>query len=459
MNRARRCVCLLVLAALPLTAQQQPAPTAAPSTAPITSAPATTPAAVTPAPINTTPPTSRAEQIQQQREETYRSPYTPDEDPLERAIIWARDRKLLDVFSGSFFNVSPTIGGMVNGSGISLGAQFLRQDLFGGQLKLRSSARFSVLGAQLYDFEVGAPRLANDRGYLDLYIRHRNYPRLRYYGPGPRSRRTGGTNYRLEDTQYDLSIGVKPVNWMRVGVTGGYLQVNVGPGTDSGYPSTERVYSPQQTPGIDRQTDFLRGGGVVQIDYRDNPYGPRSGGNYYARYDFYSDRDLGQYSFRRLTAEAQQFVPFFNRKRVIAGRIRTVLSYPDSGQRVPFYLQPTLGAADDLRGFRPFRFYDDNLLNMNAEYRWEILNGVDGALFADGGKVFPRPGLLNFSRLEGSFGAGLRFRATNFGAVISRIDLAFSREGFQIWFVFNDLFATPQIRTGRELSPPPGRLP
>jgi hypothetical protein len=40
-----------------------------------------------------------------------------------------------------------------------------------------------------------------------------------------------------------------------------------------------------------------------------------------------------------------------------------------------------------------------------------------------------------------------------------RIDAAASREGVQFWFVFNDIFAAPQVRTGRELSPPPGRLP
>ena len=45
------------------------------------------------------------------------------------------------------------------------------------------------------------------------------------------------------------------------------------------------------------------------------------------------------------------------------------------------------------------------------------------------------------------------------GGMVLRNDVAASREGIQIWFVFNDIFAAPQVRTGRELSPPPGRLP
>jgi hypothetical protein len=87
------------------------------------------------------------------------------------------------------------------------------------------------------------------------------------------------------------------------------------------------------------------------------------------------------------------------------------------------------------------------------------MTSVEGALFADAGKVFPRPGLVNFKGLQKSFGGGLRFRAPMTGAMIFRIDVAASREGVQVWFVFNDIFSAPQLRTGRELSPPSGRLP
>ena len=57
---------------------------------------------------------------------------------------------------------------------------------------------------------------------------------------------------------------------------------------------------------------------------------------------------------------------------------------------IPFYMQPSLGGSEDLRGYRPFRFRGDNLLAMNAEYRWEVFSGLDMAVFADAGKVFTR---------------------------------------------------------------------
>lgn len=402
---------------------------------------------------------TRAAQIEQQRSATSKSPLDPDTDRAEQTIAWLQKHQVMDVFTKGWNGFKPTLGGLVSGSGVGGGVQWQRRDLLDGNLVLRSSARISTSAYQLYDVELGMPSLAGDHAFLDMYVRHRNYPQLSYYGPGPRSRHSGRTDYRLEDTSYDLTGGIKPVSWLRLGGTAGFLQSNVGAGTDDRYASTERVYTPLQTPGIDRQTDFLRFGALAQVDLRDNPNGARSGGQYYARLDFYRDQNFGQFDFRRLTAEGQQFVPLFNKKRVLALRARTIFSYPGHDQRVPFYLQPSLGGPDDLRGFRPFRFYDNNSLLMNAEWRWEVMSGVEGAIFTDAGRVFAHPGELSLAHLESSYGMGLRLRASPSGPVIIRVDAAASREGFQLSLAFNDLFSGARIRTGRELSPPQGRLP
>ena len=55
---------------------------------------------------------------------------------------------------------------------------------------------------------------------------------------------------------------------------------------------------------------------------------------------------------------------------------------------MPFYLQPTLGGPDTLRGYRVSRFYGNNSAMANAEYRWEASPILDVVAFADGGKVF-----------------------------------------------------------------------
>ena len=353
----------------------------------------------------------------------------------------------------------PAFGGLLNQQGFAAGAQFLRQDFRNGHVSLRASARGTIRTAYLLDTELGLPELAGGKAFLDLYVRQRNNPRIAFYGIGPDTTDALRTVYLMEDTTAEGTFVGKPAHWLGLGVTGGYLKTNVGPGDWEKYPSVEQVYTPAQVPGLDIQPSYFRGGAIAMVDWRDSPYQPRSGGLYYGRFDYYDARNGNQFSFRRITAEAQQYVPLFNKKRVIAVRGRTIFSYPNAGQQVPFYLQPSLGSSDDLRGFSPFRFLDTNSFVLNGEWRFEISTHLDAAIFVDAGKVFPRPGLINFSGLEKSYGGGLRFRAPGTNATALRLDIAGSREGVRVWLVFNAVFSTPAVRTGREMSPPSGRLP
>ncbi|MCI0627667.1 MAG: BamA/TamA family outer membrane protein, partial [Acidobacteria bacterium] len=281
--------------------------------------------------------------------------------------------------------------------------------------------------------------------FLDTHATHRNYPGINYYGPGPDSTKNGRANYRLEDTALDAALGVSPTRFVKFGGAAGFLAVNVGPGTDDRFASAETIYTPTQTPGIDRQTNFLRYGAFGQFDWRDDPFGPKRGGNYVVQYTRFEDRDLGSHDFNLLDIDLQQYIGFFNRTRVIALRAHTQLTDSRADQTVPFYLQPVIGGSDDLRGFRPFRFSGNNSLVLSAEYRWEIFAGCDGALFMDGGKVFRRRGELNFRDLESSAGFGLRFNARNRPFI--RMDFGFSHEGFQVWFKFNDIFQQRPLGT------------
>ena len=115
-----------------------------------------------------------------------------------------------------------------------------------------------------------------------------------------------------------------------------------------------------------------------------------------------------------------------------------MLSYPFSGNRLPFYMQPTLGGTSDLRGYQRYRFYDNNSFVMNAEYRWEIFTLLDAAVFADAGKVFHRDGDFGLEHLESDAGFGFRFKTRH--NVAFRIDTAFSHEGYGLWLTFDHIF-------------------
>lgn len=383
-------------------------------------------------------PNSRAEEIEAARRRKAQALKPEVTTGTESAMVQFKERRILEKFTYGVGGLRARIGALVTGSGFAVGPEYFRDDLRDGNIRFRATTQFSTRQYQLYDIELAFPKLFDNRGYFDLHATHRNYPQMQYYGPGPDSNRNGRSNYRLEDTNFSLNAGVKPVRHLRLGITGGFTEVNIGPGTDRRFISTERIYGPAAAPGIDRQTDFLQGGFFAQYDYRDVPGGPRAGGNYWVRYTYNKDVDIHRHTFRKLDAEVQQYIPFFNQRRVIALRGRSEVTYKNPGQRVPFYMQPTLGGSDDLRGFRQFRFYDDNLLVFNAEYRYEIFAGMDMAVFGDAGKVFRTKSQLNFDDLEAAYGIGMRFNARN--AVFMRIDAGFSHEGFQIWLKFNNAF-------------------
>lgn len=386
---------------------------------------------------------TRASTIESARHEKAKNLAPEQLSKGEQVLKEFRDKKVIERFSAGIAGFRVKLGGLVSGGGFAIGPEYLRKDLAHGNLIFRSSAQTSLRKYQRYDIEFSNP--STDRVNFNVFAVHHNYPGIGYYGPGPTSLKSDRTNYRFEDTATDFALGVRPLRLLTVGATAGYMWVNVGPGADRRYASSDQIFSPSDAPGIDQQTDFARYGYFASFDYRDSPTGPQSGGFYTFQYHHYVDQNLGAFSFNLVRAEMRQYIPLFNKRRTIALRAKTVLTDPTGNNVVPFYLQPTVGGSDDLRGFREFRFRDSNMFVVNGEWRWEVFSGLDMAAFYDAGKVFPRRSQLNFHDLERSAGFGFRFNAR--GSVFLRIDVGFSREGTQIWFKFDNLFLEERIRS------------
>jgi outer membrane protein assembly factor BamA len=385
---------------------------------------------------------TRTELILAERDQKERA-LTPEEpSKTEQRLNWVRDAGVLDRFSNGVHGIKLKLGGLAPGGGFAVGPEFSLEGLLGGRLNFRGGAQSSARGYHKQDLLFELPGFLNKRVTVDLYAVHHNYPSLNYYGPGPDSDRTGRSAYRHEDTAIDATVSVEIMPKLRAGASAGYVFNNVGAGNDSRFISSEKIYT---VAGIGAQSNFFRTGAFVQYDYRDFAPGPRAGGNYIAQFHNFSDRTFGQSDFRRLDLEAQQYIPLFNKRRVIALRAKSITTFTTDDKTVPFYMQPMLGGSDDLRGFRPFRFRGDNLLLMNAEYRWEVFSGMDMAVFGDAGKVYMQKSDLNLKQLESSIGFGLRFNARN--QVFMRIDVGFSHEGYQVSVKFSDLFRKGPVHT------------
>ncbi|HYP13365.1 MAG TPA: BamA/TamA family outer membrane protein [Bryobacteraceae bacterium] len=388
---------------------------------------------------------TRAAEITLERQQKQRELTAETNSKWEDRVIYVRESRLLERFTAGVAGVRVKLGGLATNGGFAAGPEYLRTDLRDGLVTLRASAQGSLKKFQKYDVEVGMPRIAGQWLSWNVYAVHHNYPELQYYGSGPNSEKTGRSDFRLEDTAVDTSLAFHPLHRVTVAGQLGYLQNNVGRGASERFISTDEQFTEATTPGIVHQADFVRYGAFVQYDHRDRAGGARSGGLYYAQWARYVDQIRGAFSHHRVDIEAQQFIPLINARRVIALRGRTSLTSADSGHRVPFYLKPVMGGSESVRGYRPYRFYGDQALLMTAEYRYEVFSGLDMAVFADAGKVADHARDLDLRNLESSVGFGLRFNVRN--NVFLRVDTAFSHEGFQVWFKFNNVFASGPVKT------------
>jgi outer membrane protein assembly factor BamA len=336
----------------------------------------------------------------------------------------------LNGFGSSFGNVVP-------GSGFAVGAQYQRTDLLGERLTASVSARGTMNQSYVGQLDLSLPQLLRGWVFLEFKTAHRNISEMPYYGAGPESVKDGRSNYRLEDTNIELRPGVRIYKGLRTAAIGSYLAVNTGPGHSSRYISTDAQFGPATAPGIDSQANFWRGGGLIEYDWRNrgSSSDATSGGKYGAQYVRYLASGHSRNSFLRLDLDAEQYIPLFNHTRVIALRGASSLTTTRDTEVVPFYLQPTLGGPQTLRGYRFNRFYGDNSTMVSGEYRWHASPLIQVVAFADAGKVFNKWEDWNFHDLESAVGFGFRFKGRR--AVAFSIDTGFSHEGFQIWFRMN----------------------
>ena len=382
-------------------------------------------------------PQTRADVLREQREEKSGKLSPPAAGRLERVLLALENQRFQERLLNPPEGLYPKIGNLAPGSGFALGPAYRRPALFGGHADFSTFALGSIKQYWMLDASLRLPRLLDERLALDVTARRFEFPEEDFFGLGPDSRREDQSWYRLKSTTIGAGASLASTPWLSLTGRMEYLAPSIGP-PSSGMPAQE-IFSPIDTPGLGPQPDFVRYEAKVDVNYREPRGNPRRGGQYIATFQAYDDKDFNRYSFRRFDADLQQYVSLLEDRRVLALRARASLSDTADGQLVPFYLQPSLGGPNDLRGFRPFRFRDRNALLLQAEYRWEIFTAVDGAIFYDAGKVAPEAGDLNLRDLESDYGVGFRFGTIN--GVFLRIEGAFgSSGGAHFIFRFDHVF-------------------
>jgi len=380
------------------------------------------------------PPQTRAEVLQRARDEKGRSVTPYERNGLERALNTVETRVQ------SYFGrdgVHPKFGSLDTGSGFAFGVGYLNRRLVDREGALNIWGAVSLKKYWAVEGSFDMPSLAAGWLTLGTYARHQDYPQQAFFGIGPESRRDDQTAFRIVNSMAGGRARVKPARSLTVGGGVEYFRHELAPGRSKEIPSIEALFTDATAAGLGTTRNFLRPYFTFEYDYR-QPRNARKGGWYRLEASRFADA-TDQFTFNRVDVDLRQYGSILAERRVLAVRLYASTSEPGSGARVPFYLMPTLGGHDSLRGFRDYRFRGPHAILTQTEYRFEVWSGFDAALFYDAGKVTLRRSDLNFKDLEHDYGFGFRFNTDN--GTILRIDAGFgSSDGKHLYIVFGDVF-------------------
>lgn len=334
----------------------------------------------------------------------------------------------------------PELSDMITGAGwISAGPGY-RHWLFGDRAFVDASAAVSWRAYKMAQVRFEAAHLARSRVAVGTQVRWQDLTQVTYFGEGPESIEGTRSEYRMTTANVVGYTVVKPVQWLSINGRFGWLD---RPDLDSpagtfrrGHPYTGEVFPGDPVFQLAEQPSYLHGETSIVADTRDERGYPSTGGMYRAAWTRFSDRDAAAFSFDRYEAEAAQFIPLAERRVVVALHAWLAGSGTETGQTVPFYLLPSLGGANTLRGYADYRFHDRSFLVLNAESRVAVLTHLDAAVFVDAGNVAPRVADLNLDRRSYGFGVRMHARQTTF----ARFDVARGGEGWRFLFRVNDPF-------------------
>ena len=353
--------------------------------------------------------------------------------------------RTIDEGQGSSNGFYPEFSNMATGSGwISVGPGY-RQWLFTDRAMVDASTAVSWRGYKMAQGRFELTKLAHSRVSAGAQVMWQDATQVTYFGPGPNSADATRSEYRLTSTDVVGYATLRPRTWLAIGGRAGWLgrpAIDAPSGTfKRGNPSALDLFTGDPAVQRLRQPDFLHTEMSITADTRDSRSHPAHGGVYRGAMETYADQGGGAFSFERYEVEAAHFVGLLGEKVVLAGHGWIVGSATADGHTIPFYLTPSLGGHNTLRGYTDYRFHDRNLLLVNGEIRVALIKHLDLAGFVDAGNVAPTFGTLNLAKRD--YGVGLRMHT--YRATFGRIDLAHGRDGWRLIFRTSDPFQLSRL--------------
>jgi hypothetical protein len=319
-------------------------------------------------------------------------------------------------------------GGIKQGSGPAAGPAVGYTFSDGSFVQAR--AEYSVHSYKLLQTRYQSRPLGSVHAIVSSRIRWQDAPSIPLFELGPAAPELRAL-YAERRTEYSGEVMLRPTAIIRLAGGLGYERYRVGNGrTDP--EEDESLSEVPRVPGLGVRPLFLRTFAAAGVDTRQFGDMSRRGSRASAAVHHFSDRDEATYSFSQFVLDGEQLFPVAHERGAlsIGGSL-----WASNGAVVPFFLMPTLGGGEYLRGYRTYRFRDRDALVLTAELEWRVHEYVDADAFVDVGQVAPQVSSLRLGASQSTQGIGIRVRTPK--KTIFRLDVARSVEGFQLVIGFS----------------------
>lgn len=346
----------------------------------------------------------------------------------ERLIDTAQ-RILIEEPSGFY----PYFGSVYSGGGFTLGAGY--RQFTGDRANWNLAGLISMKSYKLIEGSVLLPGQLDGRLNVRARVGWRDATQVPYHGLGIESPADNPSAFRMKLGWIGGDVTAKPHRYavLQAGVTYEDFSLQDPSGTRR---SVEDVHTPVSAPGVGVDPTYLHTSLSAGFDWRPAADYARRGGLYSVALQHYGDRD-DIYSFSRFDADVVQHFPILRENWVVS--LRGALQTTSDSDQVPYFLLPSLGSGNTLRGYSSWRFRDRHSVLTSAEFRWIASRlALDMAIFYDAGMVASEFDRLAINGLKSDYGFGMRFH----GPISTplRIELARGDEGTRLVFAASAAF-------------------
>ncbi|MBI4751503.1 MAG: BamA/TamA family outer membrane protein [Acidobacteria bacterium] len=336
--------------------------------------------------------------------------------------------------------IHPVFGNLGDGSGFGFGFYASTADKLSKKFSLFTQHRYTTkkylesAGGMLFkpfpESRLGAQ--------VSLTGTYRLRPEEDFWGIGPNSLKSERSTYNLEERQVGVTVSATVLKNLRAGVGLSYSSNSVFDGKDPRFATTQEVFGQRGLPGLAEGAALLGTSAFLEYEGRDEPSHPRTGA--YGNFSVTNNDSVGRgdFGFVNYRLDVRGYVPLGTKRRTLAVRLLGDFNTEKGGSRIPFFRLARLGDQTTLRGYDTYRFHGKNAVLGTAEYRYQLVQGIEALGFVDVGQVFNRRSEFSAANLTATFGGGISFSSSRTTAF--KILVAQSPEGARLFFTFGPTF-------------------